>query len=190
MRHKNYFYCSHCNRQVPFKSLDAKVYESNLYCSEECILESLYIEDYPWDEEFEYNYVSEESNGYGVTYINKDWYSNKIYIIFRSIDFSLDKDEEDYFGTTRNTEELNSKVNSYLENFKSNQLKILSKDIIHQKGTYVSIDDYRFDNNLFSFVLNKLDYKSNSEVKYFIYNETLYLACNDYKAMLANYQGQ
>lgn len=95
---KNEFCCRYCGRQIEYGSPGAILYDDNLYCDTDCLLGDLNIKADPWEDEYEYDYTEDETNGFGIKYIREDSYSNGRYVIFDKCPFEFEDDYNDYFG--------------------------------------------------------------------------------------------
>lgn len=93
MKREKVFRCTGCNRLIDYGSGEAMRHDGELYCSEECMLESIGADYVDWENE-EVKYIElDRTNAFGVYKIGTDWFSNGHYLVFdrfRSDQFKLD----------------------------------------------------------------------------------------------------
>ncbi len=103
---KHEFKCERCGRRIEYESLDAYCYDNELYCSADCAMEAAGVEEYDWRDDYEFDYTKDESNGYGVNRISKEWYGNGYYAVYDKCPFEFDQDYKEYFGVIEDEERL------------------------------------------------------------------------------------
>lgn len=156
-----YFFCSYCNRSIPFGDEDAVEYDGNLYCSERCIVDSLDINEFDWSEEYENDITNDESNGYGIIVVNDSFYSNGHYAVFERCPFEFDTEYKEYFGLHENKEVeemlsvLFDKNKDFFESVKDFKPRCVRRK--HCLDSYVEVLDHWFFYKEYMFIIKRLN---------------------------------
>ncbi len=177
MKVRKEFKCKYCSRDIPFGSCDAYAFDNEIFCCQECANEYANIAEYPWDEEDQFEYIPDESNGYGIRYYGDEFFSNGQYIIFDKCMLEIDDNEKAYFEIKINFDQ--HKVDKKFEGCELKQASI---------GENISFDECsitdKYTKQSIRFILN---YTGNQTglVQYAIKGRLLLIISNGIKAIIA-----
>lgn len=96
MKIENKFYCHGCDREIEFGDEDAVRYDYDLYCSTQCVLDSLCIDSDPWRDEYAFKYTGDVENGYLINLMDDEIFSNGSYAIWGKCKLPFDFLDRDY----------------------------------------------------------------------------------------------
>ncbi len=157
------FECSNpwCNRNIHFGDADAVTYDNEMFCSEECVLECLDVEAYPWEEERQFDFESTEENGFLIDEMDDDFFSNGQYVIWDKCKLNFDFNNHDYQEQVyfnHRIEEFADRVAENLKGFKRFELKPLEIDFSklteEERIVINSGSRWSYDLDILGFILN------------------------------------
>lgn len=102
MKKEIQYQCEHCGMDVRYGSASAVCNTDNaIFCCGDCALEHHRIEHVQWGEWERVFYTPDESNGYGVYYMDDKLFTNGMYIVFDKCKLNIDNEEYTYFNRRR-----------------------------------------------------------------------------------------
>ena len=203
MKVKHEYKCANCGCSIEYGYNCASCYNGELYCCDDCALDAADIKAYDWceEDEYEFDYPIDESNGYGVNRISDECYSNGEYAIFDKCPFEFDKDYKAYFGLKVGGDALENLAKNAAVGFDTAEFITVKKPWYrevkrrfpssHAPNHYLEILGKWFDANLYFFIMKQLNsgIQMPDEVQIALHDlkgvdEVLFIICNGKRAIL------
>lgn len=194
MKTENKFYCIGCGYEIEFGDEDAVKYEGDLYCSEECVMDSLCIDEDPWRDEYAFKYTGDAENGYLIKLMDDDFFSNGSYVIWGkcklSFDF-LDRDYLDFVGFNVDLKYFKVRLDAIKPQFDEEDdfCPLKFDDGPYIEAGHRGILGFEFQRYLLDFILDYMGanrYTGDGVKVKLIDNDNLAIRYNGQKALLAN----
>ena len=196
-RIENEFKCAYCHRKIEFGDPEARAYDDEIFCDEDCAASYADISYYDWRFESEYEIIEDESNGYGIKLFGDDWFSNGKYIIFDKPDetrFEFDDGYDEYFGVKRGNDVPDTqKFLNIFETRKDEFVTVQDDWCSYERRNHTPHEPDMFDNILDIYVISKyrifvFNYIANNpapdEFKAFADDNILYIECKGKRALI------
>ena len=198
MRIENEFKCAYCHSKIEFGDPEARAYDNEIFCDEDCAAWYADITYYDWKYEREYKIPEDVSNGYGISIFGDGWFSNGKYAIFDKLDetkFEFDEGYDEYFRVKRENDTPNKQhLLSIFETHKDDFVTVKSGDwASYERRKHSDNRANMFDNILGIYVVSVFrifvfEYIANDpapdEFKAFVDDDILYIECKGKRAMI------
>lgn len=191
---KNTFECSYCGAEIEYGDPNAVDYDGEIYCDTQCVVDSLDIDPFCWEDIDEFEIESDRDNGYCVRFIGENYYSNGHYLVFNKCPFVFDDEYKQRFDV-KEAEKTDAMAIKLLLEFDANSLlfkevRNFKPEVITTKAgckrNYVYVLGHWFNREFYEFVLEQLnDGNHIPDVMSILVNDgKLYIVCNGKKAII------
>lgn len=93
--------CDNCAKDIEYGSETALCSVCHLFCCVDCALEHYEVGKAQWVDKDRFSCTPDESNGYGVCYMNDELFTNGKYVVFDKCKLNIDEREYGYFNCRR-----------------------------------------------------------------------------------------